>query len=175
MLGETFHPGPSSLAAEAPVPAVAAPPRPRSPVGFSGLTDLLRPVVSRDIPPRRCSFTAAPSALTLQPAAAAVIQPAEAAVSVRRHRADLAMQTIRPGACRARLPAPFLWRVSLSCFPAGGAGCLTKTRHTGGALNALHQGRPGELRIDRPVLRGPRFGSADRPDPRLPAERTGLG
>src|SRR5262245_20078868 len=50
MLGETFQPGPSSRAAPAPVPSVAAAPRPFSPVGFSGLTDLLRPAVSRDIP-----------------------------------------------------------------------------------------------------------------------------
>src|SRR5215469_12632506 len=62
MLGETFHPTPSSLAAAAPVPSEAAPPAPLPPVRFSALTERLRPAVSNDIPgfsPR--SFTGNPS------------------------------------------------------------------------------------------------------------------
>ncbi len=43
MLGETFQPGPSSLAAVAPVPVEARPPPPCSPVGFSAVIDLVRP------------------------------------------------------------------------------------------------------------------------------------
>jgi hypothetical protein len=62
MLGEIFQPGPRSRAAAAPVPCVAAPPPPFAPFGFSGLTDLLRPSVSNDIPPHRLAYTLAPSA-----------------------------------------------------------------------------------------------------------------
>ncbi|HEX3959623.1 MAG TPA: hypothetical protein VHZ03_23810 [Trebonia sp.] len=41
-LGETFQPAPRSRAGPCPVPEVAIPPRPGSPVGFSALTDRLR-------------------------------------------------------------------------------------------------------------------------------------
>ena len=37
--GEIFHPGPSSRPGPAPVPSVAIPPRPFSPVKFSGLIE----------------------------------------------------------------------------------------------------------------------------------------
>src|SRR5215472_14726927 len=53
MLGEIFHPTPSSLAAAAPVPSEAAPPAPLPPVRFSALSERLRPAVSNDIPALR--------------------------------------------------------------------------------------------------------------------------
>src|SRR5579863_1532594 len=43
MLGEIFQPDPSARAAAAPVPATARAAWPLAPVGFSGLTALLRP------------------------------------------------------------------------------------------------------------------------------------
>src|SRR6516162_5343300 len=50
--GETFQPRPRSRAGPAPVPSVAMPPRPFSPVGFSGLIDRVRAVDSRARLPR---------------------------------------------------------------------------------------------------------------------------
>ena len=47
--GDTFQPGPRSLAAAAPVPVVAPPPAPLPPAGFSGLTERDRPSRSTDI------------------------------------------------------------------------------------------------------------------------------
>src|SRR5215470_18219104 len=60
MLGETFQPRPSSRAAAAPVPSLAIPPEPLAPVGFSALTERLRPAVSMDMPlvqPDACTGT----------------------------------------------------------------------------------------------------------------------
>src|SRR5262249_27258481 len=60
ILGETFQPRPRSRAAPAPVPSVAMPPEPLAPVGFSALTERLRPAVSMDMPPvqpDRCTRT----------------------------------------------------------------------------------------------------------------------
>src|SRR5438552_818134 len=45
--GETFHPSPRSRAAAAPVPSVAMPPRPFSPVKFSGLIERVSASASR--------------------------------------------------------------------------------------------------------------------------------
>jgi len=47
--GDTFQPRPSSLAALAPVPVVAPPPAPFSPVGFSGLIERVCASVMTDI------------------------------------------------------------------------------------------------------------------------------
>src|SRR5690606_4384708 len=52
MLGETFHPCPSSRAASAPVPSVALPPSPFAPVKFSALIDRVSAFDSRDRLPR---------------------------------------------------------------------------------------------------------------------------
>src|SRR6185437_4015522 len=47
--GDTFQPGPRSLAAAAPVPVAAPPPALLPPAGFSGLTERDRPSRSTDI------------------------------------------------------------------------------------------------------------------------------
>src|SRR4051812_45885297 len=52
MLGETFHPAPSSRAKAAPLPSVAAPPLPFSPVKFSGLMLRVLACDNRARPPR---------------------------------------------------------------------------------------------------------------------------
>src|SRR5258708_23635868 len=44
-----------------------------------------------------------------------------------------------------------------------------------GDTHAVHQSRPGELWIHRPVLRRPRLGTAGRPDPWLSTQRPGPG
>ena len=44
-----------------------------------------------------------------------------------------------------------------------------------GAGHAIRLSRRRELGVDRPLLRGPRVGSAGRPDPRLSAQRPGVG
>ena len=50
MLGEIFQPGPSLLAATAPVPSVARPPPDSAPVTFSALMDRLTARVLRAMP-----------------------------------------------------------------------------------------------------------------------------
>src|SRR5215217_7128520 len=52
MLGEIFHPCPSSRAATAPVPSVAMPPAPFAPSKFSGLIERVTAVESRERLPR---------------------------------------------------------------------------------------------------------------------------
>ena len=80
--GDIFHPRPSSRAARAPVPSVAIPPFPFSPVGFSGLMDrdfAFESLERFPIPPERplnepcadasCMTTAARRTMRINPAA----------------------------------------------------------------------------------------------------------
>ncbi len=69
--GDTFQPRPSSRAAFWPVPSLAIPPRPFSPVRFSGLIERVRAFDSRDSEPMPMPRPSKPSAPVPVPAASA--------------------------------------------------------------------------------------------------------
>src|SRR3954471_10480794 len=82
-LGEIFHPWPSSRAQFFPVPSVAIPPRPLSPVKFSGLIERDLALLSRESESR------------LVKRDIRRVLPERRGTSPKRHRAALALQTLQ--------------------------------------------------------------------------------